>query len=269
MIRSRVGALSLLLLVGMGACMTRPVTREPLPHSFAGVTPETILASINQRWQTVEELRALVRTTITSTQGRYSTRQTFLWHRPASVRLDTLSLLGQPTMTLVADPAGASIYYPQQGKFFQGPATATTFARVIGLPLNVEDVAPLLVGSLQLSPTHKVATMHLQSDAGMYLLRFLGAGGQLIQDVWVDPDQMLPQRAIRYTPGNVPAVDIAYSDFRPIGDHVLFPFELVIWVPHIETEVRLQFLTVDRNPGLPPTVFQLSPPAGVQVAPLE
>ena len=138
---------------------------------------------------------------------------------PCSVRMDTLSLFGQPIMTLVADPTGASIYYPQEGKFFHGPATATTFARVIGLPIDLEDVAPLLVGSLQLPPAHKAATIHVQPDAGMPLLRFLDMRGQLIQDGWVDPDQLLPQRAIRYNTHGLPAVDIAYSDFRPIGDH--------------------------------------------------
>jgi hypothetical protein len=182
--------------------------------------------------------------------------------------MDTLSPFGQPIMTLVADPAGASIYYPQEGRFLRGPATAPTFARVIGLPVSLEDVVPLLTGSLQL-PSARKAAMYAQPDAGMYLLRFLDTGGQLIQDVWVDPDQQLPRRAIRYDAYGVPAVDIAYGDFRPVGDHVLLPFELTIWVPHIATEVRLQFLTVDLNPGLPPTVFQLSPPTGVQVAPLE
>jgi len=269
MIALRVGVLSIILLVTIGACASRPPSREPIGHTPLGAPPEAILASISQRWQAIDDLRALARTTLTSAQGRYHARQTLLWRRPASVRMDTLSLFGQPIMTLVADPTGASIYYPQEGRFFRGPATAPTFARVIGLPIDLEDVAPLLLGSLQLPPAHKAATIHVQPDAGMSLLRFLDTGGQLIQDVWVNPDQQLPQRALRYNTHGLPAVDIAYSDFRPIGEHVLIPFELTIWVPHIETEVRLQFLTVDLNPGLSPTVFQLSPPAGVQVSPLE
>src|SRR5687768_8518162 len=157
MIAIRVGVLSILLVVTISACTTRPPSREPIGHTLLGAPPESILASINQGWQAINDLRALARTTLTSTQGRYHTRQTLLWRRPASVRMDTLSLFGQPIMTLVADPSGASIYYPQEGRFLRGPATAPTFARVIGLPLDLEDVAPLLLGSLQLPPAHKAA----------------------------------------------------------------------------------------------------------------
>jgi outer membrane lipoprotein-sorting protein len=265
----RAGALALLLFMGVVACATRPTPREPVSLSLPGTSPEAILAPFDRRWRLAEGLRALARVTVASAQGRYSTRQTFLWQRPALLRLDTVSPFGQPTMTLVADPAHASIYYPQQGTFFEGPATAATLARFIGLPLDVEEVAPLLTGYIRPSPAQQVSTLFLQSDEGMYLLRFLRVGGALIQDVWVDPAQLLPRRALRYTQQGGPAVDIAYSDFRPLTETFPFPHALVIWLPRVETEVRIQFLTVDLNPSLPPSVFHLSPPEGVRIVPLE
>jgi outer membrane lipoprotein-sorting protein len=269
MIHWRAGVLALLLFVSCVACATRPTPRESVSRPLPGLAPEVILASFDARWQMAEAVRALAHVSITSAQGRYSTRQTFFWRRPAFLRLDSVSLFGQSTMSLVADPTRASIYYPQQATFFQGPATAATLARFIGLPLDVEDIAPLLMGSLRPSPAHQVATIYVQTDEGMPLLRFLGMDGTLIQDVWVDPSQVLPKRALRYTTPGLPAVDISYSDFRPIREGFPFPFELMIWVPWVETEVHIQFLTVDLNPSLPPSVFQLSPPAGVRVVPLE
>lgn len=269
MIYWRTGVLALLLLASLGACATRPPSPAAVALPPAGIAPETIAAAFEQRWQSAEALRALARVSVTSAQGRYSTRQTFFWRRPAAVRLDTVGLFGQPTMTLVADPARASIYYPQQGTFLQGPATAATFARVIGLPLDVEDVPPLLMGALGPFLTGPQATAYLQTDAGMYLLRFLGRDGQLIQDVWVEPEQLLPRRALRYSEHGVSAVDIAYSDFRPIAEGSPFPFELEIWVAGLETEVRIQFLSVELNPSLPPNIFQLSPPPGLAVTPLQ
>jgi outer membrane lipoprotein-sorting protein len=269
MIRWRAGALALLLLVSLGACATRPPWREAVSIPPEGIAPETIVAAFEHRWQSAEDLRALARIAVTSAQGRYSTRQTFFWRRPAIIRLDTVGLFGQPTMTLVADQARASVYYPQQGTFLQGPATADTLARVIGLPLDVEDVPPLLMGALGPLLTRPTVTAYLQTDAAMYLLRFQGPDGQLIQDMWVDPERLLPHRALRYTERGVPAVDIAYSDFRHITESFPFPFEQVIWVASLETEVRLEFLTVELNPGLPPSIFQLSPPAGIPVTPLQ
>jgi outer membrane lipoprotein-sorting protein len=269
MSRLRVGTLVLLLLASVVACATRPMPHEPVSRELPATSPESILASFDRRWQLAEDLRALARVSVITAQGRYSTRQTFLWRRPAQLRLDTVSLFGQPIMTLVADPAQASIYYPQESTFLQGPATAATLSRFIRLPLDAEDVAPLLMGYIRPSPEQQVSTIYLQTDAGMLLLRFLGSGERLIQDVWVDPDQWLPRRVIHYMPRNEPAIDIAYSDFRPLAEAFAFPHALTIWILRAATEVRIQFLTVDLNPGLSPSLFHLSPPEGARIIPLE
>jgi outer membrane lipoprotein-sorting protein len=261
-------ALVFLLLVGVVACTPRPTLHEPIARPVAGISPEGILAAFDRRWQFAADLRALARVSVTSTQGRYSTRQTFLWRRPALLRLDTLSLFGQPIVSLVADAAQVAIYYPAEGTFFQGPTSAATLARVTGLPLDVDEVAPLLMGYIRPSPAQQVSALYLQTDDGMYLLRFLGGGGGLIQDAWVDPDELLPRRVLRYTPHGTTAVDIAYSDFRRLTEAFPAPHALAIWLPHAETELRIQFLTVDLNPELSPAVFQLSPPSGVRISPL-
>jgi len=76
---------------------------------------------------------------------------------------------------------------------------------------------------------------------------------------------LLPTRVLRYTALGTTAIDISYSDFRPLTEAFSVPHTLVIWLPHMEMEVRVQFLTVELNPGLSSTVFQRSPPAGVRL----
>jgi outer membrane lipoprotein-sorting protein len=269
MSRLRAGTLAFLLLVSVAACATRPMSHEPVSRALPATSPESILDSFDRRWQLAEDLRGLARVAVTSAQGRYSTRQAVLWRRPALLRLDTVSFFGQPIMTLVADHARASIYNPQESTFLQGPATAATLSRFIHLPLDAEAVMPLLMGYIRPLPGRQASTIYLQNDAGMYLLRFLARGEGLIQDAWVDPEQWLPRRVVRYSPRDVPAIDIAYSDFRPLMETFLFPHTLTIWLPLVETEVRIQFLTVELNPGLSPSVFHLSPPEGARIVPLE
>jgi outer membrane lipoprotein-sorting protein len=268
MICWRAGALVFLLVVGVVACAPRHSPREPIIQPAIDISPESILALFDQRWQLVESLRIVARVTVTSAQGRFSTRQTFLWRRPARLRLDTLSLFGQPVMSLVADAIQATIYYPAEGAFFQGPATAGTFARVVGLPLDAEEIAPLLMGYMRPAPTQQVAAIYLQADDSMFILRFLDGEGGLIQDAWVDPDQWLTRRVLRYTQGGLAIVDIVYSDVRLLTETFPAPHALAIWLPQAETEVRIQFLTVDLNPALSPAVFHLSPPAGMLIRPL-
>jgi outer membrane lipoprotein-sorting protein len=261
--------LILALFLSLSACVPRPspspvVDGVPLPRSA-----EDILAAFDRRWQKLDEIRSLARVTVTSREGRFSTRQTFLWHRPSLLRFDTVSLFGQPTMTVVADATRISVYYPAQGTFFQGIATATNLARFIGLPLAPADIVHLLTGYIRPGAETPITDIRVQADNTAYLLRFLQPGRGLVQDAWVEPGQWLPTRVVRYTAPTLPIIDILYSDFRPLAEDLPFPFQLVIWLPRTDTEIRIQLLSVEFNPGLALTVFQLSPPEGMPISPLE
>ena len=124
------------------------------------------------------------------------------------------------------------------------------------------------MGYIRPVPGQQVAAISLQADESMLLIRFLDGEGGLIQDAWVDPDQLLPKRVLRYTADGLAAVDIAYSEIRLLAETFPAPHVLAIWLPHVETEVRIQFLAVDLNPVLSPAVFQLSPPAVGLIRPL-
>jgi len=135
----RIGAFSFALVLGGLACtpLTPPRSRVAVP--LHAITSDEILHTVDLRWHSVQDVRALARISVRSAKGRYSARETFLWSRPATLRLETLNVAGQPFMALVADPEGVSIYYPHEGVFFQGPSSATNLARFIGLPLDVEE----------------------------------------------------------------------------------------------------------------------------------
>ena len=265
----RIGAFGFALLLSGFACTAISPPRSRVAVPLQAITADAILQTFDLRWQSVQDLRALARVSVSSAKGRYSVRETFMWRRPAALRLDTLTASWQPFMALVANAEGASIYYPHEGVFFQGPSTATNLVRFIGLPLDVEDVAHLLTGYIKPGPRHPWAWTHYQQDQGEHLLRFLREGGDLVQDVWLEPARLLPTRIIRYNSEGAPSVIVLYADFRPVTETFPFPYSLAISLPLAGTELRLQFTAVDLNPGLPPAVFQLSPPEGTQVVPLD
>lgn len=265
----RSGGFSVVLLLSVMGCATFSPPRQSVKDPLQGHASEAILRVFDDRWQGVEDLRALARVSVTSEKGRYTARETVMWRRPAALRLDTLNVFGQPAMALAADPERVSIYYPHQGVFFHGPSTAANLARFIGLPLDVEDAAHLLMGYITPGSRHPWAWIHYTQDRGEHLLRFMREGGELLQDVWVEPEQLLPTRIVRYSDVGAPAVDVVYADFRPLTEMFSFPFSLTISLPLVRTELRLQFTEVDLNPGLPPSVFHLSPPDGARVVPLD
>jgi len=265
----RIIGLCVVLWFGTWACARAPLPREPLATPPLTRSAEAILQTFEERWQVVEGLRALGRVSYAGSQGRYSTRETLLWQRPALLRLEAVTLFGQSSMVLVADASRASVYYPQQGVFYEGPSTAKHLARFIGLPLGVEELAYFLGGYIKPGPGQPRTRVHYETDQGAHLLRFLCETGELLQDAWVDPEQLLPVRLIRYNEEGAVAVDISYADVRPLTEAFPFPFQLTIALPLVQAELRIQFLTVDLNPGLNPSVFRLSPPEGTRTVPFE
>jgi len=271
MTRWRIGGVSLALLLAALAC-----ARAPHPREMAGYPspppPEAILQIGEQRWQRVEELRALGRVSYAGAQGRYSTRQTLLWRRPALLRLETVSIVGQPTMVLVADAARTSVYYPQQDVLYEGPSTAANLARFIGLPLAVADVTRVLSGQIEpesMGSRPSWARVQQEVDQGLSLLRFLDQDGELLQDAWVDPGRVLPLRVIRYDNRGAIAVDVRYSDFRQATEGFSFPFHLEISLPLVQASLQIRYLSVDVNPGLSSSLFRLAPPPGTRTVPLD
>jgi hypothetical protein len=269
MTRWRIGGVGLALLLGAVACARAPHPLEPFDLPSLQGPPEAILHILEERWQRVEELRALGRVSYAGAQGRYSTRQTLLWRRPALLRLEAVSIVGQPTMVLVADAARTSVYYPQQDVLYEGPSTAANLARFIGLPLATEDVTRFLSGHIEPGSRPSWTLVQQEIDRGVPLLRFLDDDGELLQDAWVDPERVLPLRVIRYDDGGAIAVDVRYSDFRQTAEGFPFPFHLEIFLPLVQAALQIQYLSVDLNPGLPASLFRLAPPPGTRTVPLD
>jgi hypothetical protein len=106
-------------------------------------TVDALLADVAARRAAVTSMRARVR--LRSGLARIWTRQAVLVQRPSSIRIDVLSPFG---LALAIGTEGRTLWAfpPQRGVRYEGPATPANFTRLVGTPLDVDDLVDVLLG---------------------------------------------------------------------------------------------------------------------------
>ena len=133
---------------------------------------DELLADVAARRAAVTSLRARVR--LKSGLARVWTRQAVLVQRPAAIRVDVLSPFG---LALAIGTEGHTLWAfpPQQGVRYEGPATPENLARLLGTPLDVDDLVDVLLG---VPPARRqTAPASLERDGDEYVLTVPYQGG--------------------------------------------------------------------------------------------
>jgi outer membrane lipoprotein-sorting protein len=166
------GALALL-----GGCATVP---PPQPiDTEAGRAIDLLEASR----RAFTDLRALADVAVQ--RGGESQRFTgvLLVRGPDSIRFEALSPFGQPYYLVVVHAGQITAYDAARNEALVGPATAETIGRVLGLPLDAEDLVAVLAGRATSPRDLRVAEL-LPPDAAGPSLNLIGSDQRA--RVWLD-----------------------------------------------------------------------------------
>lgn len=98
--------------------------------------------------------------------GRYALHISI--RRPASVRIEALTPLGDPAAVLVADGGRFALLDLRNGVFYKGPATPANLSRLIPAPLRDEELVSLISGAIPELPDGVAQAAKRQGDG--YLL---------------------------------------------------------------------------------------------------
>lgn len=255
--RAALGALLLLLVAGC------PPVPPPAPLGPT-LAPEEALRRVVERRERVRGFRARASIEVTVDSDSYSSDAALVAIRPASLRFETLSLIG-PTLVLAIDGDQLTAYSSIDKQFFHGtvggaqptytpslvlpplPASslvdallATPLATAAGLTVRASDDGEHFVVDVPPSPT--VGPRRLTIDprtAAPLSLDELGPDGAVrYHAAWEGADQPVPTATLLDVPGNA--------------------FKLRIHVPR-----------ADLDPQVPPTLFRVNPPAGATIVDLD
>jgi hypothetical protein len=212
-------ALALLL----GGCTA---TRVAIAPGASYGSPQAALQAIAAR-SPAQAVTATARIEIVSASERYPFKAALMMKPPASLRLESIPLLGPPDFFLTLNGSELRVFLPPKGLFYTGRATAWSLSRFIHLALPPAEIVSLLMGQ---SPAEakgdSPSFWRGEREEGFYRIdRYMA--GQRVRSLWIDPDGDRLIRIRVFAGGDTPPYTAEFAEHTRVGD-ALVPQRLKI-----------------------------------------
>ena len=136
--------------VRFGCCFFLLVAGCPKPQLVAGPAPEAeaLYAQAQAAHRAPQTLSCDGKAFIEAPEngGRYALHLSV--KRPASIRIEALTPIGDPAAVLVADQGRFALLDLRHNVFYRGPATPQNLSRLIPAPFTADELVSLITGAI-------------------------------------------------------------------------------------------------------------------------
>jgi len=258
--RSRRAARLLLVCALAMGCGPKRVSRAEAIKVVDDLRTQPIPRSLQARFQ--------IKVGSESASG--STTGAMVTHMPDKFRLEILTPLGTPMITVASNGQAIHAWSQQKATFFRGDDAHKVLGELTGGAVDMTDVLRLLTGGLPLEDAPVLAT-EAREDG---VLVVLGAPGNVRVRALIAPKKRLVRRVDIGVAPSADSTEIAelYAVFD-IHDHMRidgshYPEEMLVELPPVGWTLELTFHTWDEL-GVIPDVFDIEPPPNASVEDLE
>lgn len=266
----------------MTGCPPSAVRPYPAP------TAQALLAHLQTRGAAVAGLRARAKADYLDQGNRVKVTIAALAGRPDRLRIAAENALTGPLLTLATDGQGFQLLDVRQNRFLQGPVSPCNIARLIRADLQAQEVVEVLLGGVALLAAAQPGPVAWDpAGGGREVLTLRDSAGRT-ETVWLsarDRKWDVVQAELRDPAGAVlwrirhegfeefsanlqdssAAAGAGASQLPRAAPGLRLPQETFIEDPAHHSDVRLRWRERELNPDLPPAVFHLDPPPGLQV----
>lgn len=186
---------------------------------------------------------------------------TLLCERPARVRLEVTDFLDHLIFLVLIRNDLLMTYSVPENLFARGRAVPEQVQAFLGVPLDVEDLVSLILGSPFFVPL-KSPELDVSFDGGMVLLKATELARGLSYKVRVDRywrpvesllEQKCPGKGMRQR------IRVEFQKYRQI-DSLDFPFRIRVTDERSGWYSVIHFQSLSLNPDLPEDLFEFTPP---------
>jgi hypothetical protein len=257
------GILMLLLMTALGPVLSGCAGRKIAVPGGVYASPEAALQSLAASGP-AGTITVTARIEINSQGKRYPMKAAMMMKRPASLRLESIPLLGPSDFFLSVDGGELCVFLPGKGTFYKGRATAANMSRFFPLALPADEIVPLLMGY---PPEEGGASSYWQGawEEGLYRVdRYKGMGRTL--SLWIEPAGNLLIRARTFTEREDIAYTVDFTEHARVGEGFM-PQRLTITGENISLAIRYtEILPLGDDET---SSFSLPVPEGITPVPLD
>jgi outer membrane lipoprotein-sorting protein len=178
--------------------------------------------------------------------------------RPDKLHLESLNFFGKPQAILASAGSQFELLDADTGKFYRGPASRQNLARFVPVAIPAEQLMMMLLGQ---APRIRASSQSLSVDPsqGLYVVKLSNDSSE--QVLWIGPSDY---RVRRSQVKGADAYELTFDDFQSFAS-TAYPSKATFTEPTEGKRLELKYREVNLNEALPPSFFQLAPPAGVEI----
>lgn len=238
-------------------CARELPTYEPseLPVSL-------VIQQLEQRKNHLVSYRAVGTLRVQGGKKRWSGRAFLLSHFPNSLRLEVVSMFGQPVLYAASDGGQFLVWEPGRNRAYQGSASGSTLAHLVELPLQDQEALLILAGTVPSWQDGDLKLFRVRGTENL-MLQLDSVGGKLTQRVWLQGEGLIVTK-IERTHGGVRELEARFSDFAEV-EGFYYPRSVVMEGAKARLTLRYQKFVINEN--LDESVFRLALPDGVEIVP--
>jgi hypothetical protein len=245
-----------LLFLTYGCARVLP-TYEP-----ADMPVSLVLERLEQRQNHLVSYRGVGTLRVQGGKKRWSGKAFILSHFPDSLRLEVVSMFGQPVLFAASDGGQFLLWEPDRNRAYQGPASGRTLARLIEFPLQDQEALLILAGTVPPWYQAEAKLFRIRGTESL-MLQLDGVRGGPTQRVWLEREGLVVTK-IERTLGGERQLQASFSDFVKI-EGFYYPRDIVMEGAKARLSLRYQQFVV--NEKLDESVFHLALPDGVEIVP--
>jgi hypothetical protein len=239
----RLFAVAALLVAG---CATVPPLEPIVRVEGEEERIEAYLAAARESASERLAVRAVGKLSLESPNGSGSVREVIVVQRPSRLRLESLNMLGQTQVLLVAD--GERFAFFDGTRLERGPLSDDILREHLGIDLAPAEAVDLLLGAPRIPEGPALGVLGQGTDRiarlDAQIVRF-GADGELLGVASLDP-------------AGLPRWSVEYASWRDAGAG-RYPFSVVFSFPRLATRAELSVREAELNPELDTSLFHVPP----------
>lgn len=259
----RHGLVLVALGVGLGGALPG-CKKGPGPKAAAKIDGDQVLERMRARPRPVG-FQAKYKIRIDGPDTGGSTRGAMLIEDPDHLRMEVLTPLRTPLLTVASDGTALHAWSQQRATFYRGDEAAAVLAELTSGAVSIADVVTLLTGGLPLESAPVLSSQGidggveyvLEGPENMRMRALVAPRRGFVRELDVAPAT---------TPGGTelgqPLLEVRVEEVVRTGKY-LVPAELVIRLPTVGWTVELSFTSWKVLPEVPP-VFELAVPRGAK-----
>ncbi|NIQ02223.1 MAG: DUF4292 domain-containing protein [Nitrospinaceae bacterium] len=238
---------------GLAACQTvaPPVQAPSVQLDLAAVQQR-----LDERQKAMTDVKSMVKTRVQAKEQNHTLKQVIAIQGNSSLRLDTLSMFGQPLGVLIAHQDRVLLYDVKSNRLYRDEEVWNIMYRTFKTVFNFGKYIRAFSGKIPRWEYLDLKTMRWDPETGNYRIEAEDTGRREKIEIEVDSQKILPVKVIQWKEGRQQAA-ITWRDYEEVEGR-LFPHTITVERLTRGDALTMEFRNPKINAGIPEDSFQLN-----------